>query len=263
MLDFDGIPKSNIFKDDNFIDPCLCSAWVATAIVGASVVGAASTVYAASKASDAQVTAADKAAQTTLGMYERTRNDLAPYRKMGEDAYATLQPKLKDLTDGVSIDPDMLKDSDYYRFAEKEGLRAAQNSAAARGLGKSGAALKGAINFAEGLATGTYKDAFNMAVTNQTNTYNRLKSLIDLGANASAQTGTAGTSAANSAATAQIGAGNAQAAGYNAMGGAINNAANNIGGYAAYKGLYGGDRGASNAGSSVRVGGNFGEAYAA
>ena len=239
MLDFDGLPKSNIFKDE-FIDPCICNAWVATAIVGAAVVGGASQIYASSKASDAQVQAANTAANTQLGMYNQTRKDLEPYRQIGEDAYATLQPKLKDLTDGVSIDPNTLKDSDYYRFAESQGLKAAQNSAAARGLGKSGAALKGATSFAEGLATGTYKDAFNMAVTNQTNTFNRLKSLIDTGNNAAAQTGSAGSSAATGAANAQIGAGNAQAAGYNAMGGAVSNAANNIGGYAAYKGLYGG-----------------------
>lgn len=239
MLDIDGQSKS-FFKDELFIDPCICNAWVATAVVGAGVVGAASTVYASGKASDAQVQAANIAAQTQMRMYNQTRSDLAPYRQMGEDAYATLQPKLKDLTDGVSIDPNVLKDSDYYRFAESQGLKTAQNSAAARGLGKSGAALKGATSFAEGLATGTYKDAFNMAVTNQTNTFNRLKSLIDTGQNASAQTGSAGTAAATGAASAQIGAGNAQAAGYNAAGGAIANAANNVGGYAAYKGLYGG-----------------------
>lgn len=258
MLDIDGQSKS-FFKDELFIDPCICNAWVATAVVGGAVVGAASTVYASGKASDAQVQAANIAAQTQLRMYNQTRKDLEPYRQIGEDAYATLQPKLKDLTDGVSIDPNTLKDSDYYRFAESQGLKAAQNSAAARGLGKSGAALKGATSFAEGLATGTYKDAFNMAVTNQTNTFNRLKGLIDTGQNAAAQTGSAGAAAATGAANAQIGAGNAQAAGYNAMGGAVSNAANNIGGYAAYKGLYGG----SGSPSSTRVGGNFGEAYAA
>lgn len=233
--------KSNIFGNDSeYIDPCLCNAWVATAIVGAAVVGGASQIYAASKASDAQVTAADKAAQTQIGMYNQTRADLSPYRQAGEDAYAMLQPKLKDLTDGVSIDPNMLKDSDYYRFTDKQGQKAVTNAAAARGLGSSGAALKGAASFASGLATGTYKDAFNMAVTNQTNTFNRLKGLIDTGQNAAAQTGSAGASAATGAANAQIGAGNAQAAGINAAGGAVANAANNIGGYAAYKGLYGG-----------------------
>lgn len=215
-------------------------AWVATAIVGAGVIGAASTAYAANKAADAQTQAADKAVQTQLNMYNQTRSDLQPYRQIGEDAYATLQPKLKELTDGVSIDPNVLKDSDFYRFNETQGQKAVTNAAAARGLGSSGAALKGAANFASGLATGTYKDAFNMAVTNQTNTFNRLKSLIDTGQNAAAQTGSAGSTAATGAAGAQIGAGNAQAAAYNTTGGAVNSAVNNIGGYAAYKGLYGG-----------------------
>jgi len=220
-------------------------AWVATAIIGASVVGAASTAYAANKGADAQTKAAAQAANTQLGMYQTTRNDLEPYRKMGTDAYEILQPKLKELTDGVSIDPNVLNDSDYYRFTEKQGQKAVTNSAAARGLANSGAALKGAANFATGLATGTYKDAFNMAVTNQSNTYDRLKKLIDTGQNASAQTGTAGATAATGAANAQIGAGNAQAAAANATGGAVTNAVNNIGGYYAYKGLYGGGDGSS------------------
>ncbi len=255
--------KSNIFGNDSeYVDPCLCQAWVATAIVGAAVVGAASTVYASSKAADAQVSAADKAAQTQLGMYNQTRSDLAPYRQIGEDAYATLQPKLKDLTDGVSIDPNVLKDSDYYRFTEKQGQKAVTNSAAARGLANSGAALKGAANFATGLATGTYKDAFNMAVTNQTNTFNRLKSLIDTGNNAAAQTGSAGSSAATGAASAQIGAGNAQAAAANAQGGAISNAATNIGGYAAYKGLYGGGNGSGSYQYNNPIGGVPNPTYA-
>lgn len=215
-------------------------AWVATAIIGAGVVGAASTAYAANKAADAQTQAADKATQTQLGMYNQTRSDLAPYRQMGQDAYGILQPKLKELTDGVSINPNDLENSDYYRFTSTQGQKAVTNAAAARGLASSGAALKGAASFAEGLATNTYKDAFNMAVTNQTNTYNRLKGLIDTGQNASAQTGSAGVSAANGAANAQIGAGNAQAAAANATGGAVSGLANNIGGYAAYKGLYGG-----------------------
>jgi len=138
------------------------------------------------------------------------------------------------------MDQATLEQTPGYQFNLTQGQKAVTNSAAARGLGTSGAALKGAATFATGLADSTYQNQFNNAVTNQTNAYNRLKGLVDTGENAAAQTGAAGTSAATGAANAQIGAGNAQAAAANATGASISNAANSIGGYAAYKGLYGG-----------------------
>lgn len=215
-------------------------AWVATAIVGSAVVGAASTAYAANKAADAQVQAANQAANTQLSMYNKTREDLSPYRDLGKAASDTMTSKIGELTTPISVNPDDFKNSEAYNFLQTQGMKGVQNSAAARGLANSGAALKGASTFLSGLNTQFYQQNFNNQVTNQTNAYTRLKGLIDTGANASAQTGQAGTSAATGAANAQIGAGNAQAAAANATGGAVANAANNIGGYVAYKGLYGG-----------------------
>ena len=214
-------------------------AWVATAIIGAGVVGAASTAYAANKASQAQVGAANTAANTALTMYNTTRGDLTPYRDIGNVASKDLTSRLDELTSPIVMDQATLEKTPGYQFNLTQGLKSVQNSAAARGLGTSGAALKGAATFATGLADNTYQQQFQNAITNQANAYNRLKGLVDTGASAAAQTGSAGTSAANTASGAQIGAGNAQAAGINATGGAVSNLANNIAGYAAYKGLYG------------------------
>lgn len=236
-------------------------AWVATAIIGASVVGAASTAYAANKASDAQVQAANTAAQTQLGMYNTTRADLSPYRDIGKTASDTLTSKLSDLTAPITMDQATLEKTPGYQFNLTQGLKGVQNSAAARGLGTSGAALKGAATFATGLADSTYQNQFANAVTNQTNAFNRLKSLVDTGENASAQTGSAGAVAANGAASAQIGAGNAQAAGANATGAAVSSAVNNIGSGIAYKGLYGGgSSGAANL-NNTGMAGNASSSY--
>jgi hypothetical protein len=223
-------------------------AWVATAIIGGSLIGAGATAYSASKAADAQTNAAQTAANTSLSMYNTTRGDLAPYRQIGQTASDQLTSRLSDLTSPITMDESTLRNTPGYQFNLTQGLKAAQNSAAARGLGTSGAALKGASTFATGLADSTYQNQFNNAVTNQTNAYNRLKGLVDTGENAAAQTGSAGTAAANTAAGAQIGAGNAQAAGYNAIGSSIAGVANNIGGYAAYKGLYSGGSSGPSAG---------------
>src|SRR5882757_7410351 len=215
-------------------------AWVATAIIGGSLIGAGATAYSASKASEAQTNAANTAANTSLSMYNTTRGDLSPYRQIGQTASDQLTSRLSDLTAPITMDQATLEKTPGYQFNLTQGQRAVTNSAAARGLGSSGAALKGAATFATGLADSTYQNQFNNAQTNQANAYNRLKALVDTGENASAQTGTAGTAAANTAAGAQRGAGNAQAAAANATGSAISNTANGIGGYLAYKGLYGG-----------------------
>lgn len=234
------IYSSKVNIDFEFVDPCLCNAWVATAVIGSAVIGAGATMYGANKASDAQTAAADKAGAIAQQQYQQTREDLSPYRDIGKLGTTELTRRLSELTSPITVDPNQLQQSDYYKFASTQGQKAVTNSAAARGLASSGAALKGAAAFAKGLATDTYKTAWEMENTNRTNAYNRLKGLVDTGQNASAQTGSAGQAAANTSAGAAIGAGNAEAAAANATGGAISNLASNIGGYAMYKGLYGG-----------------------
>lgn len=214
-------------------------AWVATAIVGSAVIGGISTAYSANKAAAAQTVAADKAIGYQQQQQAQTREDLSPFREAGKTATDQLTARLPELTSDISIDPNTLENSDYYKFASTQGQKAVTNSAAARGLASSGAALKGAAAFAKGLATDTYKTAFDMENTNRTNAYTRLKGLIDTGENAAAQTGTLGQAAATNIGTATVGAGNAQAAADNRIGSSIANTANGIGGYAAYQGLYG------------------------
>ena len=215
-------------------------AWVATAVIGAGVLGAGATIFGASKAADAQTAAGERAIAMQQQQYQQTRADLDPYRQIGKVAGDQLTTQLPHLTSDISIDPNMLENSDYYKFASTQGQKGVTNSAAARGLATSGAALKGAAAFAKGLATDTYGKAFEMENTNRTNAYQRLKGLVDTGENASAQTGVLGEKAAYNSGVAAVGEGNAQAAADNKIGSSIANTANGIGGYMAYKGLYGG-----------------------
>lgn len=211
---------------------------VAVAVIGAGAVSAASTAYSANKAAKAQTEAANKAADISMDMYRQTRSDLEPFRQIGIQATDSMSNRLVDLTSPIIMDQATLEKTPGYQFNLTQGLKSVQNSAAARGLGSSGAALKGATAFATGLADNTYQNQFNNAVTNQTNAYNRLKGLIDTGTDAAAKTGTAGQAAAGTASQAAVGAGNAQANAYNATGNAISGALNNTGAYLA-KGLYG------------------------
>ena len=233
---------------EDFQDKLNCS--IGVAILTAAGLGAASSIYAAGEAGDAQRDAAQMGVDAQQRNFNQIRSDFTPYRVAGENALTDLNARLPELTAPIKLTQDWLESTPGYQFTKTQGLKSVQNSAAARGLGVSGAALKGAASFATGLADNTYKTQFDVENTNKTNAYNRLKGLVDTGQASSAQTANAGMNAANQSQAAYTQAGTATAAQYNAQGGAIANAANTIGGYAAYKGLYGGQGGMTPAGYS-------------
>lgn len=222
------ITSDRVKLNIEYIDPCLCNAWVATAIIGSAVIGGAATAYSANKAANAQENAAAQAANTQLSMYDQTNANLAPYRNLGQQASDYTSQNLSSLIAPINMNEETLQNTPGYQFNLTQGLKAAQNSAAARGLGTSGAALKGATTFATGLADSTYQNQFNNAVTNQTNAYNRLAGLINTGENAAAGTGQAATATGQGVAASETAAGNAAAAGANATGTAATNIANSV-----------------------------------
>ena len=92
-----------------------------------------------------------------------------------------------------------------YQFTLDQGLKATQNAAAAQGLGVSGAAMKGATNYAEGLAGTFYNNYLSNYWANQNNRYNMLAGVMNTGANAANQltsvTGGAGNQLVSTAGT--------------------------------------------------------------
>lgn len=235
MIDDFNLDRS-LFKE--FCPMHVCYAFVATAILGSAVVGGAVSAFAANKAANAQEQAAQTAANTSLSMYNQTNANLAPYRDLGSQASSDISSNLASLTAPITMDEATLEATPGYQFNLTQGLKAVQNSAVARGLGSSGAALKGAATFATGLADNTYQNQFNNAVTNQSNAFNRLSTLVNTGENAAAGTGAAGTAAAGQIGSAAIGAGNAAAAGANAIGTAATGVANAGTTAALFNGLY-------------------------
>lgn len=282
----------NFWVNPEDFDKVFCNAWVATAIVGAAAVGGIANAYSANQAAAAQTAAGNNAANlqlnavapanATLQNQTTTNNQtLSPYTNLGAQASSQLGGNLSQYTTPIAMDQNMLalqapinlSQSDLesipgYQFEQQQGLKATQNSAAARGLGVSGAALKGAATFSQGLASSDYQNLFNTQlqnvdqsysrynqtyqnqVTNQSNAFNRLSGLVNTGeaaAGTEAGLGTASalqqskniTGAASGAAGNITGVGNAQGAADIATGNAISNATNSIAGYAAYQGLYG------------------------
>lgn len=98
--------------------------------------------------------------------------------------------------------------------------------------------MKGAADYATGLANNTLATQQQIFSANQQNAYNKLMAGASMGENAAAQTGTIGSSYVNAATQAQMGGANASAAGTvgaaNAWANALTGATNNVGQYMMY-----------------------------
>lgn len=234
-----------------------CYSFVAAAIGGSALIGAASSIFGSSKAADAQKQAAMMAIAEQRRAEKVAREDLAPYREAGARATEELESRLPFLTSPIEMTQENLEKTPGYQFTRDQGLKAVQNSAAARGLGVSGAALKGASTFATGLANQTYKDQFALENINRENAYTRLMGVIGAGQNSAARTGMNTMQAATNSSNALLGAGNAQASAWNIAGGAGAKLGNDLAGYAMYKGIYGNNNwsGASGNNPNIPAGG--------
>lgn len=206
----------------------------AGAIAGSGVLSAGASLFGANQAASAQKKAAQIASATQLQMYNQTRSDLGPYRELGAYAGDQLRNRLTELTAPITMGQAELEATPGYAFTLSQGLKAGQNSAAARGLGLSGAAIKAATGYAAGLADQTYMNQFNVANTNQSNAFNRLLAATQLGQGAAAQTAAAGTTTGQGIANNMIQSGNAQAGAAMAGANAVGSAANNFGNYYAF-----------------------------
>ena len=146
---------------------------IGAAILGAGVIGAGATAYGASSAADAQKAAAAQASQTQMDMFNKTAGYLSPYRDAGNNA---LTQQLGMAQTGFNFAPTQanLEQTPGYQFALSQGLKSTQNSAAARGLGTSGAALRGAADYSTGLASNTFQQQFQNALQQYQTNYNNL-----------------------------------------------------------------------------------------
>src|SRR5215469_13595632 len=172
-----------------------------SSLIGGGISASASTkaaniqARAAQQATQLQSQQEQQALQLQQGEFLTTQANLAPFMAEGNVAQNWLTSDLGSLTTPV-VQPfpqtvsaaisglenplqaantlqlptnlQQLAQTPGYQFSLQQGLEATQNSYAAQGLGSSGAALKGAANYAEGLAGTTYNQVFqNMLAGNQ------------------------------------------------------------------------------------------------
>lgn len=184
--------------------------------------------FGAQSAADTQANAAGTANNTLLQMYNQNRADAEPYRTAGVNALGQLAGNMGELTRSFGS-ADFNADPGY-NFRLKEGLKAIESSAAARGLLQSGGNLKGVNRYAQDSASQEYGNAYNRFQLDQGNKFNRLAALSGIGQTANQQLGSQGMATAQGIGQNQLAAGNAQAAGQvggmNAITGAIGNTLN-------------------------------------
>jgi hypothetical protein len=140
-----------------------------------------------------------------------------------------------------------------FQFTLQQGLNALNNSAAAQGNLLSGGQLAAQQQYGQGLASNTYQQSFNNALSTygtnyntwqqqQANKFNRLASVAGLGQTTAGQLGQQGQQAASNVGNIDINLGSqlgqdylnqaaATASGYNAIGNSVSNTGNLLGLY--------------------------------
>jgi hypothetical protein len=180
--------------------------WAAVAIGGSALVGA----YGANKAAKAQLQGAREGAAAEREMFERQVELQEPFRQVGVNA-------LPDLVEASRYDPFTLakfQADPGYAFRMKEGLRALENTAAARGGLLSGNAMRGLTRYGQGLASEEFNNAFNRYQAGFASKLNPLQALAGVGQTSSNTLSNAAGQLGSSLSNLAVGAGNARASAY-------------------------------------------------
>jgi len=224
----------------------------ATAVVGAgaSLAGASMQSNAIQSAAQQQAAAAQQAQASQMAMFNQVQQNISPFMQGGQTALQQLQgltgtgaggnPLTAPLTTPFQPTMEQLEQTPGYQFSLGQGLKATQNSYAAQGLGASGAAMKGAANYAEGLAGTTYQQqfqnfqqGFQNNLTQNAQIANILQNQVNMGANSAAGLSSAGIQSQGMANQALMSGAAASAAGTvgqaNALAGGLTGATSSLG----------------------------------
>lgn len=180
------------------------------AIAGAAVAGDMFASNAASSAASSEEAAAAQSAAVQQQEFNTIQTEEQPYRDAGTNALSQLSTSLPDLTRKFTS-TDFQEDPGY-QFQLQQGQSAVQNSAAARGLLNSSAAMKDMDTYTQGTANTDYQQALNNFTNNQQQRYNMLAGVASGGQGAISQVNSAGANAANNTSAAIQAGGNAAAA---------------------------------------------------
>jgi hypothetical protein len=186
------------------------------AAIGGSTIGGLlnsnATTQASKKASDFDTQAYDQdiasgnqANAQDQAIYNTEAGNLNPLIQTGSNAANQLNSQLPSLT--AQFTGANLASTPGYQFTLNQGLEQAQSGFAAQGLASSGAAIKGAENYATGLAQSTYNQQLQNYLTQNNQIYSMLSGTAQAGANAASNLGNsaAGVAGGNALVQAALG----------------------------------------------------------
>jgi len=221
--------------------------WVASAVVGGSVLGGIINARSSQSAAKIQAGAAQQAGQQQIeaariasegnlqasreanqllrDQYAQTRADYQPYMQAGTTSLSALTGAMGLGGGGPyqgqlqkTFAPSDLTLDPSYQFRLNQGLQALKASGAATGTLQTGQGLKDINDYAQGAASQEYGSAYDRFMRNQDTLYNRLSGIAGLGSGAVGQVSGQGQAAAGAAGSNITGA--ASAAGNYRTGGA-------------------------------------------
>jgi hypothetical protein len=179
------------------------------AMLGGSLLSGVGGMIGAGRQSGAATSAANQSAiwqilgqqqgrDAAMQMYNKAATTLDPYTTAGGNSLKLLTSYLQgDAAKQAGIgggganllstfEPTMeqLEKTPGYQFTLSQGTKAAQNAAAAKGLGASGNAIQGGINYATGLASTTFNEQLKNYMSQNLQAYNMLMGPSQIGVGA-------------------------------------------------------------------------------
>lgn len=197
--------------------------WFDWANLAANLYGNYAQDRGARDAAAGQREAAREATALAGRIFDTTNEQQAPYRAAGYAALGDMMG-LRDFDPTPSAEEVMNEPG--YQFGLTQGMRGIENSAAARGMGLSGQALRNASRFNSDYAGTRFNDAWNRRQAAFGNRWGRLAALAGIGQSANQLTSSAGERYADRAGNNMIGAANASGAAAITRGNIWANAAN-------------------------------------
>lgn len=171
---------------------------IETALIAASAANAALGARSAKKAAKAQTNAAEAANAIEAQQYAQSRQDMEPWRQQGAKSLAQLAELMRPGTDMTTrFSAGDFETDPGYQFRLQQGNQALNRYQAARGMLNSGAALKAAMKFGQGLASDEYQNAYNRWAQQNSDIYNRLAGLSGTGQQTSNQLASLGSNYAS------------------------------------------------------------------
>ena len=180
---------------------------------------------------------------TQIAEQENLAGLLSPYLSLGQSAESTLGGTgpggLSTLTQPFNPTMDQLAQTPGYQFTLQQGLQNVANQYSGQGLGNgvttgatattpSGPGVKGALNYAQGLAASTYQQQFSNYLNQNAQIFNMEMSPAQLGESSAAAWGGVAEGIAPSIASAQQAGGAATAQGIQSVTGALGSGLSNF-----------------------------------